>query len=436
MPFDPAPFRARRERVASLLGDGALVLPSAPQTLRNGTTRHPYRQDSHFHWLCGFPEPGSAAVLLGGDSPRHILFCQPKDPERETWEGFLHGPASAAAAFGFDEAYPLGELDARLPELLRGRPSLSGPFGADPAWDARAFGWIRQAQASRPGSCARLSDARLLLGEERLLKDPSEIAHLRRACAISDAAHRAAMLAAVPGAFEYEAEAELLREFRRGGAAGPAYPSIVASGRNACVLHYTDNHAPLRAGDLLLIDAGAEFSGYAADITRTFPVDGRFAGPARDLYQIVLAAQAAAIAAVRPGAAFGDPHRAACSALAEGLIGLGLLEGTPESAIESQSLRRFYMHRTSHWLGLDVHDTGSYREGEDDRERSLLPGMVLTIEPGLYLPEREDIPEPFRGIGIRIEDDLLVSESGSEVLSAATPKSIPDLEEWLRRRPD
>jgi Xaa-Pro aminopeptidase len=427
--FDPALHGARRARLAEALQGGVAVIPTAPERVRNRDTHYPYRFDSHFYYLTGFPEPEAVAVIVAGAKPRSLLFCREKNEERETWDGFRFGPAAALARFGFDEAYPIGELDARLADLLADQPALHFPVGADPAWDARAMGWLNAVRArARTGVAApdRVQDVRSLIDEMRLVKDDREIALMRRAAAISAAAHRRAMRAAKPGRFEYELEAELLHEFRRGGAQFPAYWPIVAGGANACVLHYVSNADALRDGDVVLIDAGCELGGYAADITRSFPVGARFSGAQRAVYEVVLAAQAAAIDKVRPGNAWNEPHDAAVRVLAQGMLDLKLLAGTLDDVLEKETYKRFYMHRTGHWLGLDVHDAGDYKRG--GKWRPLVPGMVLTVEPGLYIRAADDVPGPLRGIGIRIEDDALVTPGGCEILTAEAPKSLADIE--------
>src|SRR5262245_52596485 len=373
----------RRRRLAQAMAEGVAVVPTAAERIRNHDTHFPYRFDSHFYYLTGFPEPEAVLVLVSGKT---ILVCREKNPEREIWDGFRYGPAAARERFGFDEAHPIGELDAQLAALLENQPALYYPVGADAGWDARAMGWLNAVRAkARAGTAApdRVQDVRSLVDEMRLVKDAQELGVMRRAARITAAAHRRAMQEARPGRNEYEIEAELLHEFRRNGAQFPAYSPIVAGGANACVLHYVFNDAPLRDGDLLLVDAGCELDGYAADLTRTFPVNGRFSGAQRSLYEVVLAAQRAAIATVKPGAAWNDPHDAAVRVLAQGMLDLKLLTGTLDAVLEKEAYKRFYMHRTGHWLGLDVHDAGDYKRGGE--WRSLEPGMVLTVQPGLYL---------------------------------------------------
>ena len=426
-------YAHRRARLAAALGEGVAVLATAAERLRNRDSHFPYRYDSYFYYLTGFPEPEAALVLVGGKAPRSILFCRNRDPEREIWDGFRYGPEAARELFGFDEARPIGSLDEAAAQLLENQPVLHFPLGADPEWDARAMRWLNAVRArSRAGVTAPhdVRDLRATLDDMRLVKDPHELAVMRRAARISAAAHRRAMQASRPGRTEYEVEAELLYEFRRNGAQFPAYSPIVAGGANACVLHYVANDAPLRDGDLLLIDAGCELDGYASDITRTFPVNGRFSAPQRAVYELVLEAQRAAIAAVRPGAAWNVPHDAAVRVLAQGMLDLKLLSGTLDEALEKETYKRFYMHRTGHWLGLDVHDAGEYRSRES--WRALEPGNVLTVEPGLYIRAADDVPPPLANIGVRIEDDVVVTAQGCEVITAEAPKSVADIEALMR----
>jgi Xaa-Pro aminopeptidase len=431
-PPDRDLYRQRRRRVIREMGEGVMVIATAAEVPRNRDTHYPYRPDSHFWWLTGFAEPDAVLVLVAGKRPRQYLFCRDKDVEREIWDGFRWGPKDARVAFGFDAAWPIGQLDKRLPALLENQPVLHYLIGGNAAWDARMLGWLNTVQAkARAGIAAPevLVDAAGILDEFRLVKDDPELALMRRAGAISAGAHRRAMRTCRPGMHEYELEAELLHEFRRHGAEAPAYPSIVAGGRNACVLHYVFNDQPLRDGDLVLIDAGAEYRGYAGDITRTFPVNGRFSGAQRDVYEIVLAAQAAAIAEARPGNDWNAPHDAAVRVLVQGMKDLKLLKGRLDGLIESGAYRRFYMHRTGHWLGLDVHDVGAYKI--DGHWRPLLSGMTLTVEPGLYIRPGAGVPKRLHDIGIRIEDDVLITESGCEVLTAAAPKSVAEIEEVM-----
>jgi len=432
-----APFQLRRNALLARMGaagGGVALIPTAPERIRNRDTTFPFRADSYFHYLTGFPEPEAVLVLVGGDQPQSLLFCRDKDIDKEIWDGYRFGPAGAREAFGFDAAHSIGELDAKLTELLADQPALWYSLGHDAAWDARisaALNAVRAQTRAGKRAPAMIHDIRATLDEMRLVKDAHEIDLMRRAAAIAGTAHRRAMRFAAPGKFEYEVEAEFLHEFRRQGSQYPAYSPIVAGGANACVLHYVGNDCVLKDGDLLLIDAGCELDGYASDITRSFPVNGKFSGPQADVYDLVLDAQAAAIAATRPGATFLAPHEAAVRVLAQGMLDLKLLEGSLAGVIESESYKRFYMHRTSHWLGLDVHDAGEYRSGEEWSR--LVPGMTLTVEPGCYIRPADDVPAAFHNIGIRIEDDVLVTATGSEILTADTPKKIADIEALMKR---
>jgi Xaa-Pro aminopeptidase len=431
--MDPTPFLARRGRLAQQIGDAVAIVATAPERVRNRDSLHPYRFDSYFYYLTGFDEPEAVLVLTGGAAPRSILFCRTRDPEKEVWDGFRWGPEAARDAFRFDEARPIAELDAAMPDLLADRPAIHCAVGADPAWDERVIGWINAVRArSRAGVAApaEIRDLRAALDEMRLVKDDHELGVMRRAAAISCAAHRRAMAFARPGVHEYEVEAELTHEFRRRGAQALAYPPIVAGGANACVLHYVANRECLRDGDLLLIDAGCELDGYASDITRTFPVNGAFSAAQREIYELVLAMQTAAMQAIRPGAEWIAPHDAALQVLAQGLIDLGLLAGSAAEVLERETYKPFYMHRTGHWLGLDVHDAGDYKRGGEWRR--LQPGMTFTVEPGCYIRAGEGVPERYWNIGVRIEDDVLVTADGCEVLTADAPKTVEDLTAWMR----
>lgn len=434
-----AACRARRQRLLQQMhaeGGGVALIPTAPEQIRNRDTLHPYRPDSYFHYLSGFAEPEAALLLVAGPEAgvtQEILFCRARDETREIWDGHRWGPQAAAAHFGFDAAHVINELDERLAQLLADQPALWYSLGHDAAWDARitrALNAVRANARSGQGVPGRVIDVRQTLDAMRLIKDDTELATLRRAASIAASAHVRAMRATRPGLFEYEIEAELLHEFRRHGCQAPAYSSIVAAGANACILHYIANDQPLRDGELLLIDAAGELDGYAADITRTLPVNGRFSGAQRDVYALVLAAQEAAIAVIRPGASFNAPHEAALRVLAQGLIDLGLLSGSLDGVLESESYKRFYMHRTGHWLGRDVHDAGRYKQGE--AWTPLAPGMLLTVEPGCYIRAAADIPPAFHDIGVRIEDDALVTTSGCEILTHEVPKTIADIEALMQ----
>ena len=423
----------RRERLLSLMKQGVAVVRTAPERARNRDSSYPFRFDSYFYYLSAFPEPEAVLVLIAGAKPKSILFCREKNPEREIWDGFRYGPDQAREIFGFEEAHPISELDEAMPQLLANQPSVFCDVGSDGDWDSRVIGWINKVRAQvRSGvtAPAEICDIRLFLDDMRLIKDQHELGTMRRAANISTEAHRRAMRATRPGLREYEVEAEIVHEFRRRGAQAPAYTPIVAGGANSCVLHYLQNDAILKDGELLLIDAGCELDGYASDITRTFPIGGKFAGPQRDIYEMVLAAQTAAIAEVKPGTEWESPHNAAVKVLAQGMVDLGLCKGTVDSAIESGDYRRFFMHRTGHWLGLDVHDAGDYKR--NGKWVEFKPGMVLTVEPGCYVRPGEGVPEKFWNIGVRIEDDALVTGSGCEIITAAAPKKIEDIESLMR----
>ena len=423
----------RRKRLAKTMGGGVAVLRTAPERIRNRDAHHPYRFDSNFYYLSRFPEPEAILVIIAEPSPKTVLFCRDKDLERETWDGFRYGPDAARETFEVDEAYSITRVDDLVPKLLEDQTAMFFEVGNDPSWDNQVIGWLNTVRGqgrNGVGAPEQIHDIRSILDEMRLVKDASELDTMRQAATISARAHCRAMQITRPGLKEYEVEAELLHEFRRSGSQSPAYTSIVAGGANGCVLHYVDNNAVLNDGDLLLIDAGCELNGYASDITRTFPVGGTFSGPQRDIYELVLAAQAAAIEQVRPGNEWEDPHRAALKVLAQGFIDLGLCKGTLDSVIESGDYRKFYMHRTGHWLGMDVHDVGDYkREGT---WRKLETGMVLTVEPGCYIRPAEDVAEQFWNIGVRIEDDAVVTGNSCEIITAEVPKKIAEIETLMR----
>ncbi|SEN09469.1 Xaa-Pro aminopeptidase [Nitrosomonas marina] len=428
-------FLKRRKQLASMMGNGVAVIPTAPERLRNRDAHYPYRFDSYFYYLTGFKEPEAVLAIVAeqSESARCILFCRAKDPEREIWDGFRFGPDRAMEEFGFDEAYPISEIDQKLPELLANQTAVYSAFGNDATWDQRIAGWLNQVRAQNRNGVAvpgEIHDYRILLDEMRLIKDDSELQIMRRAADISTQAHRQAMQATRPGRYEYEIEAELMHTFYRFGARSPAYTSIVAGGANACILHYIENCAQLNRGDLLLIDAGCELEGYASDITRTFPVNGRFSPVQKDIYQLVLSAQMAAIDQARPGNTWDDPHQAALRILAQGFIDFGLCQGSVESVLESEDYKRFYMHRTGHWLGMDVHDVGEYKQ--QGEWRILQPGMTLTVEPGCYIRPAENVPQHFWDIGVRIEDDALITADGNELLTAAAPKTVTEIEELMQ----
>jgi len=426
-------FTRRRRRLMTEAGKGALiVLAAAPERLRNGDAFYPYRQDSDFLYLTGLDEPEAVLVLRPGrDSGEQILFLRERDPERERWDGPRLGLDGAVEHLGMDDAFPIGDLDDILPGMMEGCERIYHLVGKDVQLDQRIIGWRNRLRAEHGGSRGPGEIVALepLLHEQRLIKSRDEIRCMQRAARISAAAIRRAMASCRPGMNESELTAELFHEYAR-NACPPAYLPIVAGGANACVLHYIRNDQPLPDAGLVLIDAGCEYHGYAADISRTFPVGGRFNSAQRDLYDVVLAAQHAAIDQVRPGRPFEAFHQAAVATLTRGLIDLGLLDGSVDGNIEAGHYRRFYMHKTGHWLGLDVHDVGDYRI--DEQSRVLEKNMVTTVEPGLYIDGGEDIPEHFRHIGIRIEDDIRVSDGEPENLTSAVPTDPDEIEALMR----
>ena len=433
MTFNAQEFRTRRDKLIQQMGEGVAIIPTAPEAIRNRDSHYPFRFDSYFYYLTGFKEPEAVLFVVAGKSPKTILFCRDKDIEREIWDGFRYGPAAAMQTFGFDEAYSIQQLDEIAPKLLANQTQLFYSLGADAAWDSKVSTWLnhlRTQARTGVGAPNQVVDVRKLLDEMRLIKSPFEIDLMHRSANIAAAAHQRAMQFTKPGMMEYEVEAEFLHEFYRRGSQSPAYTSIVAGGANACTLHYNANNAQLRDGDLLLIDAGCELDGYASDITRTFPVNGKFSPAQKDLYTLVLAAQVAAIEKVAPGQHWNAPHEAALRVLAEGFVDLGLCSGTVDAVIESGSYRQFYMHRTGHWLGLDVHDAGEYKTGAGEW-RQLEPGMALTVEPGCYVRPADNVPEEFWNIGIRIEDDVVVTATGCEILTKAAPKTISEIEDLM-----
>ena len=426
-------FNDRRRRLMErMASDSIAILPAAPERVRNRDVLHPFRQDSDFYYLTGFDEPDAVLVLIPGrEHGESVLFCKERNPEKELWDGFLAGPEGAIETFGLDDAFPVSDIDDILPGMIEGRSRVYYPLGKDHNFDAKVMDWVKvirskvRSGAHPPGEFVALEH---LLHDLRLYKSAAEIKVMARAGEISCEAHKRAMKRARKGGFEYNLEAELIHAFMENGARSTAYPSIVGGGQNACILHYIENSAPLKEGDLVLIDAGCELECYASDITRTFPVSGKFSDEQRALYEVVLAAQYAAIEEVRPGNHWDHPHQAALKVLTQGLIDLGLLKNTTvEQAIEEQAFKPFFMHRTGHWLGMDVHDVGDYKVG--DAWRQLEPGMALTVEPGLYVaPDNTDVDEKWRGIGIRIEDDVVVTKEGCRVLTDTVPKTIPEIE--------
>jgi Xaa-Pro aminopeptidase len=424
-------FGRRRKQLMRMMGkDSIAIIPTASELLRNRDVEFPFRADSDFYYLTGFHEPDAVAVLIPGrPHGEYLLFCRERDPEMETWTGKRAGTQGAVDDFDADDAFPVGDIDEILPGLMERCERVFYTMGSRPQFDQRVMEWLnRLREGARTGLRAPDEFVSLehLLHDMRLYKSRSEIRVMRTAARVACRAHIRAMQSCRPDMSEFEVEAELLHEFRRAGMV-PAYSSIVGGGANGCVLHYTENNAALQDGDLLLIDAGAEYDCYASDVTRTFPVNGRFSAAQQALYEVVLAAQTAAIKKVRAGNHWNAPHQAAVRVLTRGLVKLGILKGKPAELIRNEAYRRFYMHRTGHWLGMDVHDVGDYKVGGAWRE--LEPGMVLTVEPGLYIPAgSRGIAKKWWNIGIRIEDDVLVTRDEPDVLSKAAPRTVAEIE--------
>ncbi len=417
-------FARHRQEALRRIGKAVLVLPSAPEQIRNADVSYPFRQESSFYYLTGFTEPGSVCVLSGvQEKERFTLFVRPRDPEAETWNGRRAGVEGAKEKYGADAAHPIEKMAELLPEYLKGAPVVYYAFGQahfDPKMLAALQG-ARRFIRDGINPPSTFTDPMTILGEMRLIKSPEEIARMRKAAEITAAGHAAAVSVSAPGRYEYELEAALEHEFKRRGAERPAYPSIVGSGDNATILHYTENNQQLKAGDLVLIDAGAEYGYYACDVTRTFPADGKMRPTQKALYDVVLKSQEVCIRMTRPGVRFEEIHTRSVERLTEGMLAIGLLKGRRDDLIESKAFRRYFMHKTGHWLGLDVHDVGAYRT--DGASRPLEPGMVFTIEPGVYVSaDDEQAPKEFRGLGVRIEDDILVTPDGCDVLTKAIPK--------------
>lgn len=439
---------ALAKKIRANTGGGVAVIATASELSRNRDSEFPYRHDSDFFYLSGFEEPGATLVIkVDQNSEETHLFCRPKDPEREIWDGIRLGPEAAPKMLGVDSAHSNAELDTKLSELLADQDAVYVRLAESAETDRRLRHWMKQVrQQARAGinPPSEFHDVEAMIHEMRLFKDAHEIEIMRRAAVISARAHIRAMQICKPGMREYQLEADLLHEFRNSGSQSVAYNSIVAGGANSCILHYRAGSTELRSGELCLIDAGCELDSYASDITRTFPVNGKFSGPQRALYDITLAAQEAAIAVTKPGNTFMQPHEAALKVLTQGLLDEKLLKltelGSVENAIETAAYRRFYMHRTSHWLGMDVHDVGSYREQNNINAnaekpwRILRPGMVITIEPGLYVRPAEDIDEQFWNIGIRIEDDAVINDSGCELISRGVPVKADDIEALMKNQ--
>lgn len=437
MKLDASEYPLRRQHLMDMMSPNSLaIVPAAPSTVRNRDVEHPYRQDSDFYYLTGFDEEQAVLVLIPGrEHGQYVLFCQEKNPDMEIWTGRRVGPDAAPDVLGVDDAFPINDIDDILPGLLEGKDKVYANLGISPDFDQRLMGWVNHIKTQvRNGATPPREFSALdhLLHEMRLIKSEAEIAVMRKAAQISAAAHCRAMEHVQPGQFEYQLEAELMHTFMAAGSRWPAYPSIVGAGDNACILHYTRNDDEIRDGDLILIDAGCELDYYASDITRTFPANGKFSDEQAALYQLVLDAQFAAIATVKAGNHWQQPHDAAVRVLVEGLLELGLLQGDVEECISDATYRRFYMHKTGHWLGMDVHDVGEYRV--DGEPRMLEPGMVMTVEPGLYVaPDDETVEARWRGIGIRIEDDVVVTETGCEILTGDVPKTVEDIEALMAK---
>jgi Xaa-Pro aminopeptidase len=423
-------YAQRRKQLMRMMNENSVaILPSAPTLIRNRDVEHGFRQDSDFMYLSGFNEPESVIVLIPGRKQgEFVLFCRDRDPMKETWDGRRYGPEGAVEQFSADDAFPIDDLEDILPGLMESRESVYYSIGLNPAFDKHVLKCVNDLRAqSRRGARAPYEFVSLeyLLHDMRLYKGREELGEMRKAAKISVQAHINAMKVCRPGMYEYELEAEFLCEFKRNGASW-AYSSIVGSGENACILHYTENNAELKDKDLVLIDAGAEYQGYAADITRTFPVNGRYTEPQREIYEVVLKAQEAAMAKVKPGNHWNDPHDAAVKELTKGMVEIGLLKGKPSQLIKDGSYMKYYMHRTGHWLGMDVHDVGDYKV--DGNWRLLEPGMVLTVEPGLYIPAGSRGAKRWWNIGVRIEDDLTVTKDGYELLTKGLPRTVGEVE--------
>ena len=438
MGIEQQEYRQRREQLMEKIGNGTAIFRSAPTAVMHNDVEYVFRQDSDFFYLTGFNEPEAVAVLAPHHQEhRFVLFVQPKDPEKETWTGYRVGIEAAKERYGADEAYPITELDEKLYQYLQEADRIYYHLGRDRAFSEKILAYWQRSIATYPkrgrGPVA-IEDTNLLLHSMRQIKSLAELEMMRKATAISAAAHNRAREFAQPGRYEYQVQAEIEHTFRQEGGMGPAYPSIVASGANACILHYIENNRQMQDNELLLVDAGCAYGYYNGDITRTFPVGGKFTPEQKAIYEIVLEAQLQAIETVQPGKPYNEFHDTAVRVLVEGLMDLGLLVGDPEEIIKEEKYKPFYMHRTGHWLGLDVHDAGVYKNREDSWQ-ILQPGQVLTVEPGIYIApdikpaeDQPEVPEQWRGIGVRIEDDVLVTAEGNEVLTAAVPKSVKDME--------
>ena len=426
--------KRRKELMALMEENGIAILPSASLKKRNSDVEHQFRQNSDFHYLTGFDEPESVFVLIPGrEHGECILFCRERDPEMEMWHGKITGPERAMQFFGIDDAFPISDIDDILPGLIEGKSRLYYAMGAEPEFDNQVIGWVnsissnQQSGARPPGEFIQLDQ---YLHELRLFKSRQELEVMQRASEITAEAHKQLLATVAPGMYEYQLEAELLHTFMKHGARSPAYPSIVGAGNNGCILHYIQNSEQIKNGELVLVDAGCEYESYAADVTRTFPANGKFSKAQRELYNIVLEAQAAAIETIKPGNHWEQPHDAAVKVITSGLVDIGLLEGDVDTLIEQEAYKKFYMHKTGHWLGLDVHDVGEYQV--EGMPRVFEVGMVMTVEPGIYVNELlADVPAKYRGIGIRIEDNVLVTNNGHEILTEQIPKTIEEIESFM-----
>ncbi len=432
MSISKTEFARRRRNFMSLMEPNSIaIIPSAREQVRSRDTEFPFRQDSDFYYLSGFTEPEAVLVLIPGRRlGQFVMFCRERDPAMELWHGYRTGPEGVCERYGADDAFPIGDIDDILPGLIEGRERVYYSMGRSADFDRQIMGWvnsIRSKAATGAAPPGEFTDLDHMLHDLRLVKSAAELRLMRKAGEISARAHRRAMACCRPGMYEYQLEAELLYEFATAGARHPAYPSIVGSGDNGCILHYVDNNSKMRDGDLVLIDAGCELEYYASDLSRTFPVNGTFTSPQRALYELVLEAQLAASAAIQPGNHWSQPHDASVKVITRGLVELGLLKGRVSTLIKRQAYRDFYMHRAGHWLGLDVHDVGDYRVGE--QWRMLEAGMVMTVEPGLYVsPHNRSVAKKWRGIGIRIEDDVVVTADGHEVITAGVGKTVEEVE--------
>ncbi len=435
MSIEKSVFRKRRkELMAHMEADSIAILAAAKTRIRNGDAEYSYRQNSDFYYLSGFAEPEAVLVLIPGrEKGESLLFCREKDPLKELWNGKILGPEAAIETLGMDDSFPIEDIDEILPGLIEGRERVYSPMGKDEEFDHQLMEWVKtirskvRSGAHPPGEFLVLDH---LLHEMRLIKSKAEIELMKKSAQIAVAAHKRAMKTCAPGIKEYQLEADYLYEFSRSGCRAPAYNSIIAGGENACILHYIENNQTLNSGDLVLIDAGCEYEYYASDITRTFPVNGKFTAEQKAIYELVLESQLEAIKTIKPGSHWDDPHLKTVEVITEGLVELGLLKGKPEDLIEQGAYRDFYMHRAGHWLGMDVHDVGDYKI--DGNWRLLEPGMVMTIEPGIYISaQNTSVPKKWRGIGVRIEDDVLVTNKGCDVLTKDLPKSVAEIESFM-----